>query len=351
MAFLAVARALSSSPRLFTSASKSSAFSMQLECSVAFASWSACRSLDVAARSPSAVAFAPWLAARPFLASSMSLSPFLISSARPCFSISKLWTLAVSALRSPSSCFSAFSSKSLRASMMPPLCPSYVDAAGAPESSSSEFMVCSSPLSLLASVELSNDARTITERACVTLAVFLSCTNAAPPALAISRSRMLMARFSVSTISISSPSSASKSACSFSRMVVAALRSAVSLASSPARSSTFALNISMLAVSFSTEALSSATSASAVLISKPSSRARSSHHSENSANTAWDASPSPMTLACRSEIISRTLPMGDAFSAAAAPSSARASSLTEAIFVASEVVSPAAPKLSTGRPT
>mmetsp|Transcript_14869 Transcript_14869/g.39652 ORF Transcript_14869/g.39652 Transcript_14869/m.39652 type:complete len:232 (-) Transcript_14869:792-1487(-) len=86
MILFASAMALSSSPRLFCSASNVSAFSMQSEWRVALVLSSDARSAEVAARSPSASAFALELAASPFFASSKSAFPFLISSFRFCAS-------------------------------------------------------------------------------------------------------------------------------------------------------------------------------------------------------------------------------------------------------------------------
>mmetsp|Transcript_46746 Transcript_46746/g.121306 ORF Transcript_46746/g.121306 Transcript_46746/m.121306 type:complete len:329 (-) Transcript_46746:11-997(-) len=311
---------------------------MQLACSAALVLSSEDMSLDVAARSPSASALAAPLAPRPFLASLRSVLPFLISSFRFCSRTWKFCKLEVSAFLRPSSCALALSSKSSSVAMMPPSCcrpmpsawPWYTSASGAPRSPSSSPDFCMSwrsAVSLPASLELSNEACTMAFSASTTLAP-LTCSIEAEPILAISRSRMAMARFSVSITSTSSFSSAAKSACSLARISVAAFRSAVSSASSAANSSIFVLKPSMLEPSLAMVAFRLAISPEAVLIEKPNDLALSSHHSENSAKTLCDSSPSPMTFASRSPSISMTFPMGLACTAAACAEAAARAKVT-----------------------
>mmetsp|Transcript_105568 Transcript_105568/g.278804 ORF Transcript_105568/g.278804 Transcript_105568/m.278804 type:complete len:533 (+) Transcript_105568:587-2185(+) len=316
--FLASARALSSSARDLVSSSKSCALDRQFWWRSSFVAMSVSSSLDVTARSPSAVAFACPLAAMPFLASSRSLLPNLMESSSDCFSISKLWVSAVSVFRAPSSCSWALSKRLWSTSTIPPLWPSYTAASGAPASSrlsesSSPCVACAKLASLLASAELKTEACTIAEIACTTLLTPLgSCSIAAP-----CFDRRLTARSSVPMMSTSSFSSASKSAFSFDLISTAALRSASSVARLAASSSTFVLSDAVVAASSSIFALSSWTSALPVVISKPRFLERSSHHSENSAKTLWDSSPSAIIFFSRSESISSTLPIGFTCSAEA----------------------------------
>mmetsp|Transcript_1887 Transcript_1887/g.5360 ORF Transcript_1887/g.5360 Transcript_1887/m.5360 type:complete len:247 (-) Transcript_1887:343-1083(-) len=242
MAFLAVARALSSSPRLFVSASKSWALSRQLAFRSPLTSRSSASSFEVTSRSPSAFAFAWPLWAMPFLASERSEFPNLISSVRLCFSVSKLFLELVSSFRSESSWDLALSRRSPRTSMMPPLWPWYTSASGAPRSSSSSpcpacWEPCTSAASFFSSAVLSREAWTIARRAPTTPPSPAIWSMEAPAPLAISFSRMPIARSRVPTTSESSASSAAKSLCSFARISVAAFRSASSRASSAASSS------------------------------------------------------------------------------------------------------------------
>mmetsp|Transcript_7144 Transcript_7144/g.14449 ORF Transcript_7144/g.14449 Transcript_7144/m.14449 type:complete len:263 (+) Transcript_7144:625-1413(+) len=88
IAFLAAANALSSSPRLAVSASKSCALDMQSWCKLAFASVSAASSFFASANSPSAVDFFSVAAAMPFFASSNSFFAKRIASSSACRCIS-----------------------------------------------------------------------------------------------------------------------------------------------------------------------------------------------------------------------------------------------------------------------
>mmetsp|Transcript_49010 Transcript_49010/g.136322 ORF Transcript_49010/g.136322 Transcript_49010/m.136322 type:complete len:280 (-) Transcript_49010:219-1058(-) len=279
MTSFALAMAASSSPRLFVSASKSSALVMH--------SWwrspkdltSAASSLEVTPRSPSALAFVAPAPAMPALASSISFWPYLISSLRDCCNISKAWVSAVSFFLAASSCSSASSMRPVNVSTMLSLWLSYTAPAGAPTSSPP---LCTNAVILRASAVLIAEAWTKAFMACTRPAAFFNCSIAEPPFL-ISRSMMEMARWRVSTVSESSFSDAAKAACSVSRMCIAALRSASSVESSEASFSKRASREETSDSAFAMVALRSATSPSPVLISKESCLERSSHHSENSA--------------------------------------------------------------------
>mmetsp|Transcript_92030 Transcript_92030/g.233991 ORF Transcript_92030/g.233991 Transcript_92030/m.233991 type:complete len:289 (+) Transcript_92030:1146-2012(+) len=286
MITFAFAIAANSSPRLFVSDSKSSALVMHSWCKSALAARSAFKSVEVVSRSPSAVALASLLCARPILAASRSLFAFLISSDKLCFNISKFWRFAVSVFLATSSWLLAFSERSFKVPTMFPLWLSYTAASGAPGSESvsvseSWLEVCTSAASLEPSAALITEASTMAESAEAKLLAFFTWSMDAPP-LAISRSKMPVARSSMLMVSTSSDSSAEKSARSLSRISVAALRSASSVAMSPAKSSILAVCSAAEDVLWAMEACKLSTSAEPVLISWPNSRARSSHHSEYS---------------------------------------------------------------------
>mmetsp|Transcript_15260 Transcript_15260/g.40515 ORF Transcript_15260/g.40515 Transcript_15260/m.40515 type:complete len:284 (+) Transcript_15260:176-1027(+) len=282
MISLALAIAASSSARLLVSCSNSSALLMQSWWRSASAVMSPLRSLVVMPRSPSAAAFfSPDAAMLPF-ASDISLLPNLISSCRDCCIISKACRSAVSLSRASESCACAFSSMSWSTSTMPPLWPSYVAAAGAPGSASSDrCWVCTRAASFEASPVSIMLAETITERASARLLALWICIMDAP-CFFISRSRMPTARSMVSAISMSSFSEAAKASPSFARISVAAFRSCSSTLISPLSFSISTVREPMSASSSVMVAESSFTSALPVLISKEISLERSSHHSANS---------------------------------------------------------------------
>mmetsp|Transcript_74273 Transcript_74273/g.212912 ORF Transcript_74273/g.212912 Transcript_74273/m.212912 type:complete len:207 (-) Transcript_74273:9-629(-) len=155
-----------------------------------------------------------------------------------------------------------------------------------------------------------NEACTMMSRALTKLSAFLSCNMAAPPLL-ISRSMMPEAREIWSMVPISSFSSVWKSLASSSRILVALARSASFELTDATSSSTFCVFAEMVEASSSMVAFKASTSDSPVLIWKPSSRERSSQYSENSAYTFCEPSPSLMMLVCKSEIMLKTLPMGE----------------------------------------
>mmetsp|Transcript_72915 Transcript_72915/g.211068 ORF Transcript_72915/g.211068 Transcript_72915/m.211068 type:complete len:250 (+) Transcript_72915:1005-1754(+) len=193
MTFFAVARAVSSSPRLFVSASKSSARVMHSWCRSARPLVSDASSLEVLDNSPSALDFFSPAAAMPALASSISFSPYRISSFNDCSMRSKACWSCVSFFRASSSCVSASSKRSERTCTMFPLWLSYTAAAGAPGSSSSprELLWRNAEI-WLASAVVSLEASTSTDRACPKLPALFNCTMDAPPC--ISRSRIPTAR-------------------------------------------------------------------------------------------------------------------------------------------------------------
>mmetsp|Transcript_12009 Transcript_12009/g.30215 ORF Transcript_12009/g.30215 Transcript_12009/m.30215 type:complete len:266 (-) Transcript_12009:259-1056(-) len=261
---LALANAASSSPRLFVSASNSSAFVIQSWCKSDRPLISPARSLDVTWRSPSKAAFFSPAAAIPSFASFNSLLLYLISSFKDCSNISKAWVSCVSFFRAASSWSSDFSRRSVSVSKIPPLWLSYTAPAGAPMSSSS-LELCTSAVSRLASEVVIAEAETKTLSACATLAAFFNCNMEAPPF--ISRSMMPMARCKVSMISDNSFSSATKASFSLARISVAAFTSASSMAISPESCSTLACKAPTVASSWAIAACNSATSAFPVLMS------------------------------------------------------------------------------------
>mmetsp|Transcript_72749 Transcript_72749/g.187704 ORF Transcript_72749/g.187704 Transcript_72749/m.187704 type:complete len:351 (-) Transcript_72749:16-1068(-) len=304
MAFLASASAFSSSARLLVSASKSCDLAMQSWCSVPLVSMSSASSLEVTSRSPSAVDLVSPCEASAFFVAARSFSAYLISSRSDWAIISKACLLDISLVRASSSCSLALSRRFSSASMMPPPWPLYTAAAGAPTSSLSSSSLlspfCTSAVSFAASCEPIMEASTMALRACIRPLAFWTCTIAAP-CFFISRSRMPMARSMVLMMSMDSFSATAKSATSFSRMLVAAFRSASLVPMLAASSSILADAADASAVELSIVAFSSSTSALPVLISKPTFRERSSHHSEYSAKVFCAASPSLTILPCRSE--------------------------------------------------
>mmetsp|Transcript_6073 Transcript_6073/g.19521 ORF Transcript_6073/g.19521 Transcript_6073/m.19521 type:complete len:218 (+) Transcript_6073:1306-1959(+) len=216
----------------------------------------------------------------------MSLLENLMLSSRDWTVISKLCLAAVSFFRASASCDSAFSRRPSRVETMSPPWPSYTAAAGAPRMESEELSsepcaACTSAVSFAPSLVLSAEAWTRRLSAWVTLAASFSCIMDAPP-FCISRSRMPMARFSISMTSVSSFSSARKSADSLARTAFAAFRSAWSEAMLPDIFSILALREPMRAVSLEMAASRSVAWALEVLMSKPSCFDRSSQNSANS---------------------------------------------------------------------
>mmetsp|Transcript_8559 Transcript_8559/g.23872 ORF Transcript_8559/g.23872 Transcript_8559/m.23872 type:complete len:282 (+) Transcript_8559:1145-1990(+) len=280
MASLAPAMAPSSSPRLFVSPSKSSAFVMHSWCKSESPATSVARSLEVIARSPSAADFFSLAAAWPSLASAISLLANWISSFRPCSIISKACRSFVSLLRISWSWPSASSKRSVSVWTMSPLWLSYTAPAGAPASPSSDE-VCTRAAMRSPSAVLSIDARTNEPMDCAKLVAPLSWSMEAPPFFN-SRSKMPTARWRVSTTSMSSRSEASKTVCSLVRMSVAEFKSASSTWMSPASASIFAVSEPMVASPWAMTASSSPASDLPVLTSCWRVFERSSHHSENS---------------------------------------------------------------------
>mmetsp|Transcript_41756 Transcript_41756/g.110312 ORF Transcript_41756/g.110312 Transcript_41756/m.110312 type:complete len:300 (+) Transcript_41756:1119-2018(+) len=298
MTAFAAARACNSSPRDFVSSSKSDALLMQLWCRSSRLLMSSVRSFFVMERSPSAVAFVSPASALSFFAASMSFLANFSLSSRDCFSIWKLCARCSSVFRRSSSCPSDFSRRlSIVSTMLPPLL-LYASGSGAPRAASSELSsaslssalawdsssvpaFCRSAVSFGVLSELRELASTMAVSACARLAAFLIWTSDAE-LLFISRSRMEMARSSMSTVSISSCSSLPKTFTSMARIRVAAFRSASSAAMAEDSSSIFVDASSMTLVSFSILAFKSPSSALPILISFRISTERSSHHSENS---------------------------------------------------------------------